>query len=189
MSGSIPRDALTVEAENGWRERRRVWERELHSVFFRSLQELWGLVAFLFVSLLLAFLLFPSQCLLRLFFLGRHKERTVRCRLRRARNDRNIEQIKHVKKKPHSLFSRFASSFQLLQLLLLFLILLQELLLLLYIHLLKRHYKTKHTSLLIQDHTRIPTKTCHEFGPLTVVAPVVIEFLVVQVNDICTDIV
>lgn len=63
-------DVLTVQAQDGWRQRRGVGEGELDRVLFRPLQQLRGVLALLLLTaLLLAFLLLPGQGLLSLFLL------------------------------------------------------------------------------------------------------------------------
>lgn len=65
---------LTVQSQYWWGEWRWVGECELDSVLFRPLQQVWGLVTLLLLtSLLLAFLLLPSQGLLSLLLLRGNK--------------------------------------------------------------------------------------------------------------------
>lgn len=64
--------ALTVESQDGWRERRWVGEGELDRVLSGPLQQLRSLLALLLHTLLLPFLLLSGQSILGLLLLSTH---------------------------------------------------------------------------------------------------------------------
>lgn len=125
--------ALTVQPQDGGRERRRVGEGELHGVLFRPLQQLSCILALLLLSsLLFAFLLLSGQSLLGLFLLD------VQSKRQQAERSRTTT-IRTTGNWTHGLLGGLSASLQHLQLLLLFVVLLLQLLLLLHVHLLEGH--------------------------------------------------
>lgn len=161
-----------MQPQDRWAERWGVWEGEAHSVLPGALQKLRGILRLLILVFPSAFLLFSSQDFLCLLF---------------------------------RLLGGLAPSLQLLQLLLLFLVLLQQLLLLLLVHLLESHWggttrdrgvgerekpfmEVLKRELITMSRAGYSGSTTGR-SVLTVIAPVVMEPLGVQVDDIGADII